>query len=92
MSLFSAEARPAGVHDLAGLLCGPGQIVRFGAGDQARLSIVLTDPAHAPAVVDACTAAGIPVEAVRTEHGTTRCARRSGATSSGWPASGRPAR
>jgi hypothetical protein len=71
MSLFSAEARPAGVHDLAGLLCGPGQIVRFGAGDQARLSVALSDPAHAPAVVEACAAAGVPVGTVRTEHGTT---------------------
>ena len=50
LSLFSADARPAALTDLAGLLCGPGQIVRFGAGDQARLSIVLADAARAPAV------------------------------------------
>ncbi|MFD1530709.1 hypothetical protein [Pseudonocardia aurantiaca] len=71
LSIFSAEARPPQVADLAGLLCGPGQIVRFGAGDQARLSIVLPDPARAPAVTAACAATGIPVTAVRTESGAT---------------------
>ncbi|GAA0943929.1 hypothetical protein GCM10009559_41020 [Pseudonocardia zijingensis] len=67
--MFSAEARPPQVSDLAGLLCGPGQIVRFGAGDQARLSIVLPDAARAPAVATACAATGIPVTTVRTESG-----------------------
>lgn len=71
LSLFSAEARPAGVADLAGLLCGPGQIVRFGAGDQARLSIVLADAARAPAVVAACAATGVAVTPVLTESGAT---------------------
>jgi hypothetical protein len=71
LSLFSADARPAGVRDLAGLLCGPGQIVRFGAGDQARLSIVLTDPSRAAAVAAACAATGIGVEPVTTESGAT---------------------
>ena len=67
--MFSAEARPPQVSDLAGLLCGPGQIARFGAGDQARLSLVLPDPARAPAVATACAATGIPVTTVRTESG-----------------------
>ena len=71
LSLFSADARPSRVSDLAGLLCGPGQIVRFGAGDQARLSIVLHDPARAPALAAACAATGIRMEAVRTESGAT---------------------
>jgi hypothetical protein len=71
LSLFSAEARPPGPADLAGLLCGPGQIVRFGAGDQARLSIELADPGRAPAVVAACAAAGITVRATHTESGAT---------------------
>lgn len=69
--MFSAEARPPQVADLAGLLCGPGQIVRFGAGDQARLSIVLPDPARAPAVAAACAAVGVDVTAIRTETGAT---------------------
>ncbi|MDN5747045.1 MAG: hypothetical protein L0H64_00695 [Pseudonocardia sp.] len=71
LSLFSADARPAGVRDLAGLLCGPGQIVRFGAGDQARLSIVLADPDRVSALAAACAATGIGVDPVTTESGTT---------------------
>lgn len=71
LSLFSAEARPATVADLAGLLCGPGQIARFGVGDQARLSIVLPDPGRAPAVRAACAAVGIAAQAVVTGSGTT---------------------
>jgi hypothetical protein len=69
--MFSAEVSPPRVSDLAGLLCGPGQISRFGAGDQARLSIVLDDPARAPAVAAACAATGITVSTVRTETGAT---------------------
>jgi hypothetical protein len=71
LSLFSAGARPPRLGDLAGLLCGPGQIVRFGAGDTARLSIVVPDPTRAPAVVDACAAVGIDAEVVATESGAT---------------------
>jgi hypothetical protein len=71
LSLFSAEARPPRTADLAGLLCGPGQIVRFGAGDQARLSIVLAEAERADAVRAACRAAGIAVSPVRTESGAT---------------------
>lgn len=71
LSLFSAEARPPRTADLAGLLCGPGQIVRFGSGDTARLSVVLPDPARAPAVVAACAAVGIAAEHVVTEAGAT---------------------
>jgi hypothetical protein len=71
LSLFSAEARPPGPADLAGLLCGPGRIARFGAGDQARLSIELADPLRAPAVVAAAAATGIALRAVRTESGAT---------------------
>jgi hypothetical protein len=71
LSLFSADARPAALTDLAGLLCGPGQIVRFGAGDQARLSIVLDDAARAPAVRAAFAAAGVAAQAVVTESGST---------------------
>jgi hypothetical protein len=67
--MFSAEARPPRMADLAGLLCGPGQIARFGAGDQARLSIVLPDAARAPAVAAACAATGVAVTPVRTESG-----------------------
>lgn len=71
MSLFSAETCTAGPADLAGLLCGPGQIVRFGTGDTARLSIVLADPARAAPVLTACAATGIELTAVLTETGAT---------------------
>ncbi len=70
LSLFSAEARPARLADLAGLLCGPGQITRFGGGDQARLSVVLPDASRAPAVVAACAGVGIAAQPVVTESGT----------------------
>lgn len=71
LSLFSAEVRPPSTADLAGLLCGPGQIVRFGAGDQARVSIVLADAGRAGALQAACAAAGIAVSTVRTDSGAT---------------------
>jgi hypothetical protein len=71
LSLFSAGARPPRTADLGGLLCGPGQIVRFGSGDTARLSIVLPDPTRASAVIATCAAVGIAAERVVTESGAT---------------------
>lgn len=71
MSLFSAEVATASLAHLAGLLCGPGQIVRFGTGDTARLSIVLADPLRAAPLVDACGAAGVELTVVTTEAGAT---------------------
>lgn len=71
ISLFSAETTTAGLADLAGLLCGPGQIVRFGTGDTARLSIILADPSRAGAVVQACRATGVELTALTTETGAT---------------------
>ena len=71
LSLFSAGARPPQTADLAGLLCGPGQIVRFGSGDTARLSIVLPDRAAPRPCVATCAAVGIDAECVVTESGAT---------------------
>lgn len=71
LSLFTADARPARLADLAGLLCGPGQVVRFGASGTARLSIVLPDAHRAPAVRAAGAAIGIDLETVHTESGAT---------------------
>jgi hypothetical protein len=41
LSFYSADASPPRVADLAGALCGPGQVVGFGAGTAARLSVTL---------------------------------------------------
>jgi hypothetical protein len=71
LSLFSAEARAPCPSDLAGLLCGPGQIVRFGRGDTARLSIVLPDPARAAVVVATCRAVGVDADLAVTDSGGT---------------------
>lgn len=71
MSLFSAESAPAALADLAGLLCGPGQIARFGTGDTARLSTVLADPARAAAVTAAVRAVGVELATITTDAGTT---------------------
>lgn len=71
LSLFSADARPSRVGDLAGLLCGPGQIIRFGVGDQARLSVALPDPTRAQAVAMACADIGVTADAVTDADGIT---------------------
>ncbi|MFC5994547.1 hypothetical protein ACFQE5_10025 [Pseudonocardia hispaniensis] len=71
LSLFSAEARPVRLADLAGLLCGPGQIVRFGTGTTARLSIVLPDPSRAPAVRAVAAATGVRLESEPAGSGGT---------------------
>jgi hypothetical protein len=41
LSFWSADARPRGLDDLEGLLCGPGYAELFGRGSAARLVIVL---------------------------------------------------
>lgn len=71
LSLFSAETAPADLADLAGLLCGPGQIVRFGAGETARLSTPLADPSRAPLLTRECRATGVEFATISTEAGTT---------------------
>ncbi|GEL23629.1 hypothetical protein PSU4_25830 [Pseudonocardia sulfidoxydans NBRC 16205] len=70
LSLFSAEARPVRRTDLAGLLCGPGRIVRFGSGTTARLSIDVADAVRARAVRAAAAAVGLRLEAEPAEDGT----------------------
>ncbi|HVL83133.1 MAG TPA: hypothetical protein VM367_02390 [Pseudonocardia sp.] len=71
LSLFSADARAALPTDLDGLLCGPAQIVRFGAGETARLSVVLAEPGRAPALLATCGAVGVEMETAATEDGRT---------------------
>ncbi|WP_156067791.1 hypothetical protein [Pseudonocardia halophobica] len=62
LSLFSADARPLRLGDLAGLLCGPARITRFGAGDTARISLQVADAGRAAAVRAAAAPLGIPFE------------------------------
>lgn len=62
LSLFSADARPLRLGDLAGLLCGPARITRFGAGDTARISLQVADAGRAAAVRAAAAPFGIPFE------------------------------
>lgn len=70
LSFFSAEARERTVSDLAGLLCGPGQLVRFGASDTARLSVVLPDRRRAPALVAEAALRGVVTEVGETDSGS----------------------
>jgi hypothetical protein len=74
LSFFSAEARDVRLADLAGLLCGPGQLVRFGAkagaGGTARLSIVLAEPERAPALRAEAAVRGIETEFVVSDSGS----------------------
>jgi hypothetical protein len=70
LSFLSAEALDVGRADLAGLLCAPGQLARFGASGTARLSLVLDEPARAPALTGELAARDITAEAAVTESGS----------------------
>jgi len=59
LSFFSAAARAARPDDVEGLLCGPGQIVRQGAG--ARVSVVVA-PDRAVPLAAALLAAGLTAD------------------------------
>ncbi|MGH4017174.1 MAG: hypothetical protein ACRDSL_25255 [Pseudonocardiaceae bacterium] len=68
MSLFSAQARAASPEDLAGLLCGQGQVHGFGRGTAARVSTVVADQWRAVEIVRACKERGLPAERGRAEE------------------------
>jgi hypothetical protein len=70
LSFLSAEARDVRRTDLAGLLCGPGQLARFGASGTARLSLMLDDPARAPALTAEMAAREIVAEVAEAESGS----------------------
>jgi len=70
LSFYSAEARDIRLADLAGLLCGPGQLVRFGASGTARLSMILDDPARGPALRAEAAVRGIDTDLVPVESGS----------------------
>jgi hypothetical protein len=62
LSFFSAGSQDSQPGDLAGMLCGPGQIVRRGAG--ARISIVLTETWRVRALLSEMDQRGLEGEVV----------------------------
>jgi hypothetical protein len=69
MSFFSVDARPSVVADLAGVLCGPGQAVRFGRGGSARLSVIVADRWRVVALAAECAARGVVAELATSDAG-----------------------
>lgn len=68
LSFFSAEANNPRLADLAGVLCGPGQVTAFGR-TAARLSVTVDDPWRAQALVAEFARRGVHADAVRAETG-----------------------
>jgi hypothetical protein len=71
LSFFSAGARPAGIDDLDGVLCGPGQVVR--QGDAARISVIVREEWRVTALLSALDSLGLPggTADAHEEGGTT---------------------
>lgn len=69
LSFFSVDARRPAVGDLGGLLCGPGQTVRFGRGGSARLSVVVADSWRATALANECAGRGVEVDIATSDDG-----------------------
>ncbi|OLR89730.1 hypothetical protein [Actinokineospora bangkokensis] len=67
LSIFSAETSRPRLGDLAGLLCGPAQVVVF-ARATARLSLPVTDQWRANALVKACAERGVAARVSRCEE------------------------
>lgn len=59
LSFYSADASPPRVADLAGVLCGPGQTVGFGAGTAVRLSVTVDQRWRAVALLTAFAGRGV---------------------------------
>lgn len=72
LSFFSAESVPPAVADLTGLLAAPGQVVLVGqgAGQGARLSVVVDRMWRAEALAEMIVDAGLQPEIARTEENT----------------------
>ena len=64
LSLFGAEAATPAPEDLAGLLAGPGQVVRMGG--TARVSVVVEDRWRAVALVGELRTRGLDATCVST--------------------------
>jgi hypothetical protein len=69
LSFFSAEALPPSVHDVEGLLAGPGQVVS--RGDSARVSVVVADVWRIEALVAALAVVEVEAELVPGEENRT---------------------
>jgi hypothetical protein len=59
LSFYSADATPPRVSDLAGVLCGPGQAVGFGAGTAVRLAVTVDARWRATALLTAFADRGV---------------------------------
>jgi hypothetical protein len=68
LSFYSAEANPPARADLAGLLCGPGQVVSFG-GVTARLSVPLSQTWRGRALVGELADRGVEATLYTTGDG-----------------------
>lgn len=68
LSLFSADVSTPAVADLAGLLCGHGQVASF-AASAARLSVVVEEQWRAEAIGAELDARGIVAEQARSGSG-----------------------
>ncbi|MDR7279657.1 hypothetical protein [Catenuloplanes atrovinosus] len=64
-TLFGVEAHDPGVADLAGLLAGPGEIVRMGG--TARVSVTVAEPWRVHVLVPEITRRGLQATWSRTE-------------------------
>jgi hypothetical protein len=65
LSLFSADLTPPQLSDLGGLLAAHGQVAV--GGDGARLSILLSDPWRADALLRECRVRDVPSEVGESE-------------------------
>ncbi|WP_020669714.1 hypothetical protein [Amycolatopsis nigrescens] len=68
ISIFSAEASAPSVADLAGVLCGQGQLAAFGR-TAARLSVVVDEPWRAGLLAAECTLRGAAAQVARSDFG-----------------------
>ncbi len=68
ISFFSAEARGPRAGDLAGVLCGHGQVVSFGR-TAARLSVELAEGLRARALAMECGRRGVTAEVTSSAEG-----------------------
>ncbi|MQA09145.1 MAG: hypothetical protein GEU98_11485 [Pseudonocardiaceae bacterium] len=68
LCFFSAEVSQPRLADLAGVLCGQGQLVSFGR-TAARLSVVLAEEWRARLLADACAERHVHAEVTTSEEG-----------------------